>query len=74
MYFMFSQVIDMKDHELDWLCGHLGHTASIHKIHYRATSGFVERVNIGKLMLLQDHNVAAKYAGQRLQDIDMSGK
>ncbi|XP_069105224.1 uncharacterized protein [Argopecten irradians] len=67
-----SQVIDMKDHELEWLCTHLGHTASIHKLHYRATSGFIERVNIGKLMLLQDLNLAGKYAGQRLQDIDIT--
>ncbi|XP_033737472.1 titin homolog [Pecten maximus] len=66
-----SQVIDMKEHELEWLCGHLGHTANIHKLHYRATSGFIERVNIGKLMLLQDLNVAGQFAGKRLQDIDI---
>lgn len=63
----------MKDHELEWLCGHLGHTVDIHKSHYRATSGFIERVNIGKLMLLQDLNMAGKFSGQRLQDIDMAG-
>ncbi|XP_069114279.1 uncharacterized protein [Argopecten irradians] len=47
-----SQVIDMKDFELEWLCNLFGHTASIHKLHYRSTSGFIERVDIGKLMLL----------------------
>ncbi|XP_033729959.1 uncharacterized protein LOC117319235 [Pecten maximus] len=66
-----SQVIDMTEHELEWLCGHLGHTANIHKLHYRATSGFIKRVNIGKLMLLQDLNVAGQFAGKRLQDIDI---
>ena len=70
---MSIQVIDMKDHELEWLCQHLGHTSDIHKLHYRATSGFIERVNIGKLMLLQDLNLAGKFAGQKLQDIDISG-
>ena len=67
------QVIDMKPHELEWLCSHLGHTADIHKLHYRATTGFIERVNIGKLMMLQDLNVAGQFAGQRLQDIDIAG-
>ncbi|XP_033740934.1 uncharacterized protein LOC117327839, partial [Pecten maximus] len=66
-----SQVIDMKDHELEWLCSHLGHTSEIHKLHYRSTSGFIERVNIGKLMVLQDLNIAGHFKGQRLQDIDI---
>ncbi|XP_033759137.1 glutamic acid-rich protein-like [Pecten maximus] len=68
-----SQVIDMKEHELEWLCNHLDHTAQIHKLHYRSTSGFIERVNIGKLMLLQDVNLAGKYAGKRLKDINLAG-
>lgn len=63
----------MKDHELKWLCNHMGHTVDIHKNHYRNTSGFVERVNIGKLMLLQDFNAIGSFAGRELKDVTVEG-
>lgn len=70
---MFLQIMALEDHELQWVCSHLGHTADIHKLHYRATSGYIERINIAKLSLLQDFNVVGKFAGRRLQDIRVEG-
>lgn len=59
--------------EQQWLMNHLGHSLDIHKIHYRQTSGVIERVDIAKLMLLQEFDIAGKYAGKKLGDIDMQG-
>jgi len=67
------QILALDDHELQWVCSHLGHTADVHKLHYRATSGFIERINIAKLSLLQDFNVVGKFAGKKLQDLSVEG-
>ena len=63
----------MKPHEVEWLCKHLGHTADIHKIHYRNTSSYIERVNLGKLFLIQDNNACAKFAGKDLSAVNIEG-
>lgn len=45
----------------------------IHRIHYRQTSGLIERIDMAKLMLMQEYNITAKYAGRKLQDIQLPG-
>lgn len=64
-----AQVIGLQDHEMKWLCQHLGHTQKVHAIHYRATSGMIERIEISKLMLMQETNSVSKFAGKNLRDI-----
>lgn len=63
----------MKDHQLKWLCNHLGHTGKLHETHYRATSGLIERVEIAKLLLIQENNMAGQFAGQDLSEIQFEG-
>lgn len=53
----FGRLLVWKKHRLKWLCNHLGHTSIVHETHYRATSGLIERVEIAKLLLLQENNV-----------------
>ena len=64
----------MKDHEVEWLCKHMGHTVSIHKLHYKAMSGYIERINIGKLMMMQDLNVAGTFVGRDLNEVNVEGE
>ena len=59
--------------EQHWLTNHLGHTMDIHKIHYRQTAGVIERVDLAKLMLMQELNITGKYAGKKLSDIQLPG-
>ena len=54
---LILQVLSIDAHELEWVCNHLGHTTKIHKLHYRATSGLIERIEISKLMLIQENNL-----------------
>ena len=63
----------MKPHEIEWLCQHLGHTAEVHKLHYSNKSGYIERVNLSKLFMIQDYNAAAKFSGQDLSRISVQG-
>ncbi|XP_065940226.1 uncharacterized protein [Magallana gigas] len=69
-----AQVIGLQDHEMKWLCQHLGHTQKVHAIHYRATSGMIERIEISKLMLMQETSSVSKFAGKNLRDIQFEGR
>ena len=63
----------LKDSELRWLVNHLGHTEKVHLQNYRATSGLIERIDIAKLMLIQEKNVVGKFAGLKLSEINFDG-
>lgn len=67
------QVFDISPQQQQWLTNHLGHTLDIHKIHYRQTTGIIERVDISKLMLLTEYGLTGKYAGKTLTDITLEG-
>jgi len=66
--------VGLKEHEVAQLCGHLGHSTNVHKDYYRQASGFIERVNVAKLMLIQDYNVAGQFKNASLCDVKLDGK
>ncbi|CAG2245278.1 unnamed protein product [Mytilus edulis] len=68
-----SQVLSLKENEIGWLCKHLGHTKSVHTEHYKQLSGYVERVEIGKLMMIQDMNLVSKFKGKDLHSVNFTG-
>ena len=68
-----SQIFDLSPIQQQWLVNHLGHSLDVHKIHYRQTSGVIERVDISKLMLMQEFNLAGQYAGKKLDEIELTG-
>ena len=74
IYTIFPQVLGLKEHEKHWLTKHLGHTAQTHDLHYKSMSSYIERVNLGKLMMLQDYNAAHKFQGKDLTDVALEGK
>ena len=71
-YFIF-QVLDLPPNQLQWVLNHLGHTLDVHKIHYRCTSGAIERTQIAKILLMQDFGAIGKFANKKLSDIEMGG-
>ena len=34
-----TQVLDLKDNQMQWVLNHMGHTMDVHKIHYRYKLG-----------------------------------
>lgn len=52
----------------------MGHTMEVHELHYRSTSGLIERLEIAKLMIMQECNVVGKFHGKSLKDITFEGK
>lgn len=67
-----TQMLNLDGNQLEWVCRHLGHSANVHQTHYRQMSDFIERVHVTKLMLVQDMNLTKKYAGKKLEDIDIT--
>ena len=63
----------LKDSELHWLVNHLGHSEKIHLQNYRATSGMIKRIDIAKLMLIQEKNMVGRFAGLKLNEINFEG-
>ena len=64
----------MEEYQLEWVVNHIGHKKSVHLDHYRALSGFIEKVHISKVLMIQDMNMTHKFAGIRIEDIDFKGK
>ena len=52
----------------------MGHTLNVHKIHYRQTSDILERIDVAKILLLQDLGKMGNYHGKSLKDIQLEGK
>lgn len=53
---------------------HLGHNMDVHMAHYRQTSDLLERVQVAKLLLIQDMGVVGKFVGKKLEEIQLEGK
>ncbi len=68
------QTLDLSDAQLDWVTNHLGHTMDVHKINYRLTSSDIERTQVAKMLLLQDHAQVGKFRDKTLAEIDLKGK
>ncbi|XP_060584452.1 uncharacterized protein LOC132740548 isoform X2 [Ruditapes philippinarum] len=66
-----TQVLDLKENQMQWVLNHLGHTMDVHKIHYRATSDIIERTQIAKILLLQDQGRVGEFRNQCLDDIEL---
>lgn len=52
------------------MCRHMGHTTRVHLEHYRTMSPYIERVTLGKILLMQDLNIQSKFVGKKLTDVE----
>ena len=68
-----SQIVDLKDNELEWLSRHLGHDINVHREYYRLQEHTLELAKISKLLLAVDNGSADKWAGKTLDDIELDG-
>lgn len=59
-------MMNFSDSQLQWACDHLGHTKAVHLNHYRQLSSYLERVQIGKLVIVHDLNLTGKLKGKTL--------
>lgn len=51
---------------------HMGHTWDVHRDYYRQYSSVIERLDVSKLLLLQDSDRVAEFRKQGLDTIDVA--
>ncbi|XP_021370026.1 uncharacterized protein LOC110461070 [Mizuhopecten yessoensis] len=66
------QVFNTTETERQWVLDHLGHTMDVHRVHYRQTSDIIERVDIAKLLMIQDMGLVGRFKGKKLEEIQFN--
>lgn len=68
-----SQVLSLKETEVDWLARHLGHDIRVHRDFYRLHESTIEIAKVSKLLLTVDQGETRKFAGKTLAEINLNG-
>lgn len=68
-----SQVLSLKETEVDWLARHLGHDIRVHRDFYRLHESTIEIAKVSKLLLTVDQGETRKFAGKTLAEIELNG-
>lgn len=66
-----SQVLNLKDNELDILAKFLGHDIRVHREFYRLPDSTLQVAKISKLLLSLEGNTTSKLAGKSLNEIEI---
>ena len=64
-------MLHVQDTEKEHVLQHMGHSWDVHKIFYRQTSDVIERLDIAKLLLMQDQNLIDENRRKTLQEIEL---
>ncbi|PAA46037.1 hypothetical protein BOX15_Mlig014457g5, partial [Macrostomum lignano] len=66
-----SQLLDLKDNELDWLARHLGHDITVHRQFYRLHQNTLELAKVSKILELMESGNLKKFKGKGLEEITL---
>jgi len=67
-----SQVINLKNHEMDQLAAFMGHNIRIHREHYRLPVDVIQTAKVARILLAMENGSVSKYSGMSLEDIDLN--
>ncbi len=68
-----SQILNLKDNELDQVADFLGHDIRVHRDHYRLPEATIQLAKISKLLLVMDKGCLGSIQGKTLDDIQIEG-
>ncbi len=68
-----SQILSLKDNELDQLANFLGHDIRVHRDYYRLPDATIEIAKISKLLLAMEKGNLARFQGKPLNEIEIEG-
>ncbi|XP_056088670.1 uncharacterized protein LOC130087901 [Rhinichthys klamathensis goyatoka] len=66
-----SQVLNLKDNELDQLANFLGHDIRVHRDYYRLPDATIEIAKISKLLLAMEKGTLVNFQGKSLDEIEI---
>lgn len=67
-----SQILNLKDHELDLLADFLGHDIRVHREFYRLPEHTLQVAKISKILIAMETGQMAKQAGRSLDEISVN--
>ncbi|KAJ8034113.1 hypothetical protein HOLleu_20819 [Holothuria leucospilota] len=67
-----TQVLGLKENELEQLANHMGHDIKIHREYYRLPQECLMLAKVSKLLLLADKGELHKFKGKSLDEIDIT--
>lgn len=68
-----SQILTLKNHELDQLADFLGHDIRVHRDFYRLPETTIEMAKISKVLLAMENGSLARFQGNSLDEIEIGG-
>ncbi|XP_067310638.1 uncharacterized protein [Pseudorasbora parva] len=66
-----SQILNLKDNELDQVADFLGHDIRVHRDHYRLPEATIQLAKISKLLLAMDKGCLGNIQGKSLDEIQI---
>ena len=69
--FYFCSFFHLPKADLNQVLNHMGHTWDVHKDFYRQYDPVGERLDVAKLLMLQDQNKLNDYRDKNLGEIDV---
>ena len=67
-----SQVLNLKDSELDQLAKYMGHDIRVHPKFYRLPDDVMQTAKVGKILMAMEKGDMALYKGKSLDEIDIA--
>lgn len=68
-----SQVLNLRNHELDQVADFLGHDIRVHREYYRLPEATTQLAKISKLLLAMERGTLANLQGKTLEEIEIEG-
>ncbi|CAL8238134.1 unnamed protein product, partial [Merluccius merluccius] len=64
-----SQILNLKENEMDNLADFLGHDIQVHRKYYRLPEGTLQLAKVSKILLAMERGKMAAFKGQNLDEI-----
>lgn len=66
-----SQILNLTDHELDQVCGFMGHDVRVHREYYRLPEDTLQLAKVSRILIAMDQGKIADFKGQSLEGIEV---
>ncbi|XP_070178597.1 uncharacterized protein [Littorina saxatilis] len=67
-----SQILNLSEHELEQVCGFLGHNILVHREYYRLPSDTYQLAKVSRLLMAAETGEISKFQGKSLSDIHLN--
>lgn len=65
------QILNLSEHELEQVCGHMGHDIAVHREFYRLPEDTYQLAKVSRLLLCMEQGKASKFKGKSLDEIEV---